>query len=268
MVRLAFLLLFLAYSLSGSSLAQANECKITFAVSNNFPPYQMEDEQGQWVGIVVDLARTMVTKAGCDFEIVNLPWKRAMDYVTNGELQMLPLVTANLEREEFFHFIGPMALERIVFVAQERFASDVSRPEDLKTFPALIGKTQGTRYSDKIEELVKHPSVKAKMVRNFSDANKLEMLLKNRLGGAFEEQTVAEYYFYYDILDPEEYEICLSFLPNPIYFGVTKVGMSPVTLAALRNAWRNMLKQGDVNVIFKKYGVSMPDLTNLDFPQY
>lgn len=251
-----------------SSFVHANECKITFTVSNNFPPFQMEDEQGQWTGIAVDLARTMVTKAGCEFDVVNLPWKRALDYVKEGNLQLLPLVTASAQREEFLHFIGPMALERIVFIAQKRFARNVSRPEDLKVFPALIGKTQGTKYSDKIERLANHPAVKRNIVNNVSDANKLEMLMKNRLGGAFEEQTVAEYYFYYDILDPDDYEICLSFLSNPIYFGVTKVDMSPVTLAALRASWRAMLIQGDVSLIFKKYGVSTPDLTNLDFPQY
>ena len=228
----------------------------------------MQDEQKQWVGIAVDLARAMVTEAGCEIEILNLPWKRAIEYVQSGELDMLPLITASEKRDTFLHFVGPMALERIVFVAHKHLAKNVTRPEDLAVFPGLIGKTQGTQYAEKIERLINHSEVHRKMVNNVSDANKLEMLVKNRLGGVFEEQTVAEYYFYYDILDPDEFEICLTFLPNPIYFGVTKQGMSSTKLASLRRAWRGILKTGDVNAIYKKYGVSKPQLASLDFPQY
>lgn len=268
MVRLAFVLLFLAAFAVLHLPAKADECRITFAVSNDFPPFQFRDVYGEWHGIAVELAENMVTAAGCRIEILDLPWQRAVDMLKKGELHMLPLITAHPQRERFMHFIGPMGLEQIVFVAQRHLAQSISKPGDLKTFPALIGKTKGTEYADKIEKLIASAEVQARIVNNVSDANKIEMLMIERIGGAFEERAVAEYYFHHEILDPELHEICLTFLPNPVYFGLSVKSMDRGVLPHLRGAWRTMLQEGKVEGIYAKYGINMPDITNLDFPQY
>ena len=268
MVRLALMLLFLAAFAVPHLPAKAEECRITFAVSNDFPPFQFKDVYGKWHGIAVELAQKMVSAAGCQIEILDLPWQRALDMLKKGELQMLPLITANPYRESFMHFIGPMGMEQIVFVAQSQLAQSINKPDDLKTFPGLIGKTKGTEYAEKIEKLINDPSVRERVVDNVSDANKIEMLLIERIGGAFEERAVAQYYFHNDILDPEEHEICLTFLPNPVYFGLSEQSTSTDILVRLRDAWRTMLAEEDVSLIYDKYGITMPDLTQLDFPQY
>ena len=226
MVRLGLSLLLTALCYLAYFPAKASDCAISFAVSNDFPPFQFKDGTGQWKGVAVELARSMVNGVGCKIDILDLPWQRAVDMVKRGELDVLPLITANPKREAYMNFVGPMGLEQIVFVAQGHLATQVNTPADLKRFPGLIGKTKGTEYSEKIERLIADEQIAPLIVDNVSDANKIEMLVINRLGGVFEEQSVAEYYFFNGILDPEEYEICLTFLPNPIYFGVSSKSVS------------------------------------------
>lgn len=241
---------------------------MSFVVSNEFPPYHHRDERGQWQGIVVDLAEMMIEEAGCRMELINVPWKRALEMLSKGEVTILPHITAMPEREPVMYYVGPMALEQIVFVSEKKYAQQVREPRDLLHFPALIGKNYGTEYTDTIELLTSHSALNARIVPTISDENKIEMLQLNRLGGIFEELAVAEYFFHEGVLDPERYQICLRFESNPVYFGVSRAVVDEAGISALRVAWRTMIKREQLKGAYQKYGIAMPALASEKYNQY
>ena len=262
MTRWVLSLFLIVFSSVSHSSAKANECVISFAVSNDFPPFHSLNDEQQWHGIAVDLAHALVEGAGCELELLNIPWIRALDMLKKGELSMMPHITAKPSREKAMHFVGPMALEQIVFIARSNLAHDVKVPADLADFPALIGKNLGTQYNNEIERLVKGAKVRERVVETVSDANKIEMFQLHRLGGIFEERAVAEHFFHNNILDPEQYQISLTFTPTPVYFGLSTVAIDEAMLNRLRQAWNHIVAKDKVAQIYTLYGVSAPDLSN------
>lgn len=249
------------------SSVKTNECVISFAVSNDFPPFHSLYDEQQWHGITVDLAYALAENAGCELEILNIPWIRALDMLKKGKLSMMPHITAKPSGEKAMHFVGPMALEQIVFITRSNLAVKVQEPADLAHFPGLIGKNLGTEYSNEIERLVKGAKVRELIVETVSDANKIEMFQLHRLCGIFEERAVAEHFSHNNILDPKQYQISLTYTPTPVYFGLS-VAIEEAMLNRLRQAWNHIVTKDKVAQIYTLYGVSAPDLSNGEYKQY
>jgi len=45
-------------------------CTLVLAVSDDFPPYHMRHADNTWSGVSIDIARLLVTKAGCELAVL------------------------------------------------------------------------------------------------------------------------------------------------------------------------------------------------------
>lgn len=91
---------------------------------NDDPPYSMRLPNGQISGLTVELAQAALARLGCQAELLEMPFARAMAELKAGRLDMIDGVFVLPERQASAHFSAPVQWGRnLVFVR----AADASR---------------------------------------------------------------------------------------------------------------------------------------------
>ena len=143
-----------------------------------------------------------------------------------------------------------------MLIVHNKFAHLLQNNEDLKNFPGLIGKTQGTYYGDGLENLVRDSELKTKLVNITSNANRVGMIAKGRVDAILEEETVARYFYKVGVFDEQILVQKLSFSENPIYFGFSRQSVSEERFQQLQAAWQRLMQNKKFTALYEKYGSS------------
>jgi polar amino acid transport system substrate-binding protein len=234
----------------------AYSCELTFAVSSEFPPYHILQPDHTWGGLSVELFRLLAEEANCQVKVIDVPWVRTLELLRKGKIDAVSNYSFNEQRQQYSYFIGPHAIERIVLIVHNKFAHLLQNNEDLKNFPGLIGKTQGTYYGDELETLVHGNELKTNLVNITSNANRVGMIAKGRVDAILEEETVAQYFYKIGIFDEQILVQKLSFSENPIYFGFSRQSLSEERIQQLRSAWLRVKQNNKFTAVYEKYGSS------------
>lgn len=80
-------------------------------MTENYPPFNMENKDGKLVGIGVEVFTEMLKRVGSsqtkeDFEL--MPWSRAYNIVQTKKNSVLFTTSRTKEREELFKWVGPL----------------------------------------------------------------------------------------------------------------------------------------------------------------
>lgn len=122
-------------------------------VSMVAPPMVMVKD-GQITGMAADLAREGLKRAGYDYVIQLVPWKRAVNMVKAGSADALFYPIYTDERAGFFYYPAT-PLFSIDLVALKRADSDiVIRPGYEGLHTAVLGVGRGFKYGPKAQELL------------------------------------------------------------------------------------------------------------------
>ena len=130
---------------AGTPAAGQDDLPLLVIGSDNYPPYNYTDENGQPAGVDVSLAREACRRIGCQPVFVSIEWERKDDALQNGEVDCLWGCFSMNDREDLYLWAGPYAYSRqAVAVRQE---SDIYSLEDLS------GRRVAVQVSSKPEEL-------------------------------------------------------------------------------------------------------------------
>ena len=111
---------------AGAGAAQAACTRdYTIRVTENYPPYFRTGEDGQRSGLEVTFARQVMAQAGCEYRLVQLPWRRALLMIESGELDILTVASFTEERAGFGRFSIPYRREIIGMMMR---LADLDRP--------------------------------------------------------------------------------------------------------------------------------------------
>jgi diguanylate cyclase (GGDEF)-like protein/PAS domain S-box-containing protein len=103
---------------------------ITVCPDPDWPPFESLDEDGQFVGIGVDLLELVGQRLGIAFQYVIAPsWDEALTRSRTGEVLILPFLNQTPAREEWLTFTEPLLVEPNVFITREEhpFISDATQ---------------------------------------------------------------------------------------------------------------------------------------------
>ncbi len=122
----------------------ANNPVIHLGVDPKFVPFEFFNEKDEYVGIAADYLKLISEFTGLKFEIEKgLTWNGAYDKVLNGELDALPAIGINPEREKIFIFSEPYySFKRVVAIKGDN--KMISGMEDLKGLTVAVQKTVRT----------------------------------------------------------------------------------------------------------------------------
>lgn len=131
---------------------------------NDAPPYRIVEE-GNYNGIYIDIIKEVAKEAGIKLNFSNIPFKRSLEYMKDGQVDIMLGPNKNKEREQFMYFIEECPFpkeEKVFYVADEK--NEIKKYEDLygKTIEVLIGMV----YFEKFDKDSKLNKVMASNYKN------------------------------------------------------------------------------------------------------
>ncbi len=126
-------LLLVLLTLSGGQVNAA--CQKTFTVSwLEWKPYQLR-ENDKVTGMDIELLDAVMNKAGCAYELKNIPWERSMRYIRTGDLDLALGTSKTAERSEWAYFSEAYRREIMaIFVRSDEY----DRWNQAKNFEELV----------------------------------------------------------------------------------------------------------------------------------
>ena len=101
------------------------EGKLIMSTNAAFPPYEMTDDNGNFIGIDVEIAQAIADKLGLELVIDNMEFTAALEAAQNGKSDMVMAgVTVNEDRLAFMDFSDSYATGIQVVIVKE--GSDVT----------------------------------------------------------------------------------------------------------------------------------------------
>lgn len=126
---------------SGSKGMTLEKGKLIMSTNAAFPPYEMEDDQGNYIGIDVEIAQAIADKLGLELMIDNMGFTAALEAAQQGKADMVMAgVTVNEDRMAVMDFSDSYATGVQVVIVSEN--SDIASLDDLEG--KKIGTQMGT----------------------------------------------------------------------------------------------------------------------------
>jgi polar amino acid transport system substrate-binding protein len=231
--------------------------KIRIRVTEFAPNYFMKD--GKWTGLDVELAAAVVAEAGFEAEFLDLPWSRALSYLQNGQLDMMPNLSRTPDREAFLHFIGPERVsKRRLVVRKENVRLKIGSLDDLVKVADEARMPFGIQNNAKYSEAFDARLVSdAEFARHFDKVSS-GMLLPNKVVnghnlGFFEDENYVAHQLKHspDFRALALHPFVLS--AEPVHFGLGK-HLAPEALEKLDAALQRLEKSGALTKIRERWG--------------
>lgn len=121
--------------LLGASVVHAEELLV---LTEEFKPYQYEDENGRPTGFMVELVGTILEESDIDIEggaIRIHPWAEAYDLLLDTENAAAFMTVRTEEREDLLKWVGPLApRETWLYKLKARDDIDIATLDDAKAY--------------------------------------------------------------------------------------------------------------------------------------
>ena len=121
-----------------SDMKLVTEGKLIMSTNATFPPYEMLDDNGNFIGIDVDIAKAIAEKLGLELQIDDMGFTAALEAVQSGSADIVMAgVTVNEDRKAVMDFSDSYAkgIQAVI----------VTEDSDIKTLDDLEGKKIGTQ---------------------------------------------------------------------------------------------------------------------------
>lgn len=123
---------------SDNELNLVKDGKLIMSTNAAFPPYEMTDDEGNFIGIDVEVAQAIADKLGLELVIDNMEFTAALEAAQKGKADMVMAgVTVTPDREMVMDFSNSYATGIQVVIVPEN--------SEIKTIDDLEGKKIGTQ---------------------------------------------------------------------------------------------------------------------------
>ena len=130
-----------AASSEAAELTTVTPSKLTMSTNAAFPPYESTDDNGNFVGIDVDVAAAIAEKLGLELQVDDMDFDAALLAAQNGKSDLVMAgVTVTEDRQLVMDFSDSYATGIQSIIVKED--SDIATPDDLAD--KMIGTQRGT----------------------------------------------------------------------------------------------------------------------------
>lgn len=235
--------------------------------AQHFPPrfIKLETADGllQWHGFNAELYQELANRVGCQAELLEIPWGRALQMLADGELSMMSNMSKNEERAEFALFIGPVSIERIVVVGHHSLLDKVGNLQQLSEVEGQIGLMQGVFYGDGFaREVERNTQLQQRLAYVGTSQQKLDLLLRGRIQLTFEDSLTLQQLYKDKVLDEQEFVTLFTLFETPVYLAVSQSEVPEALRNQLEQAWQQLIDDGTLAALKLRY-FSSADLPTL-----
>ncbi len=148
-------------------------------------PYAFRAADGHIQGLDIDIARTVLKQIGCEVNLVEMPWARALNELEKGRLDILPGALRKPEREVFAYFSRPTNRSpNVLFIgktAAEKYP--IRQLSDLLGTNFRLGAQIDVSYGASFDALIKNPEFKPQLNPLTARMSAWKMIEHDRIDG-------------------------------------------------------------------------------------
>ena len=132
--------------------------EIIIGTDATYPPMESLDEQGNFSGMDIDIAREIASDLDVKAKFKNIIWEEIFDAAKNGEADMIiSAITITRERTETLAFSDPYFNAGQVMVSTTDKKGIINEPKDLKEY--RVGVQVGTTSEAEARKYAANPSL-------------------------------------------------------------------------------------------------------------
>lgn len=230
----------------------------------NFPPYNYR-ENGIPKGYIIEILQLMAEELGVKIEFVPMKsWAQSLEELSRGEIDIIPQIVQNSEREEFLDFTEFSQTKYIPAIAVKE-GSPVRRLDDLD------GKTLAVINKSFLHTVLKekYPNIKLHLTNNFKE--NFELLNAGKVDASIDEFSLMHFFINEDWLNNIQVYKLTELEPSSLKMGVQEgntllksilekvnAKLPYDTISQLRTKWMNMhqsqvvLNQNQIEFLLEK----------------
>ncbi len=219
--------------------------------------FSWDDTSKDATGLDVEILKSVMEAAGCQFffSVSEVPWKRQLIQIKDGELDLVFGVSKNAQREAYGRFTDQYRTRSVgLFVrrGQVKKWQNIATIEDLANTEISIGVVRGYSYGSSIDKILKTMGQKIYFVGKPKQMRL--MLTKRRIDGYLAylpDETI--------LLNDIDLDHKIRIHPmktvysGGIHFLLSKKSTSSVTTEMINNALRSIKSNGQYDKITNKY---------------
>lgn len=144
---------------------EAGSCLTSLKVSwDTWAPFHYQDAHGQMQGYAVQVLNEMAKRAQCKLSYVQRPWKRTLNELATGDVDLAMETLKTPEREQFALFSGPYSptVIQLYHNTNSARAWNIRTVADLERYPGVrIGVARGDSFGSEIDQWLaqSHPGI-------------------------------------------------------------------------------------------------------------
>ncbi|MDP4535517.1 transporter substrate-binding domain-containing protein [Alkalimonas collagenimarina] len=213
-------------------------CQLRLGADGYFPPHLNPTESG-WQGLSIDLIQTLADEVGCELTILQSPWRRSLQLIAQGQLDVVTHLSVSAERMSDFIFIGPHHMETVVLIGDPSKVPPVQTLAELANWPlhSMIAILNGAYYGEEFHQLIEQDAFSPTLVEIRSHEDKLALLDSGRVQAVLEDQTTLYHWQQQGLMQDRNYQQLMVIYNNPVYFGFSRHTTSPQLQQQLSQAW-------------------------------
>ncbi|OOE85810.1 amino acid ABC transporter substrate-binding protein [Salinivibrio siamensis] len=219
------------------------------AAQDPWPPFVTTDPNRP--GISVELVKAAMATQGYEVEFKNMPWARALDAVSKGNIDLLPATWHTEARTEFLRYSNPYMSNQLTFIKRADDVFQFSSLNDLQG--KVVGIVRDYGYGDAFLEATHFDKPAANNL-----ATNLKKLLADRIDLTLEDKVVAQSVMQEEGLDSNQFAFTDQALStNPLHITSGKANPDSQMFINAYNKGLNTIKaDGTFEKILKKYGIN------------
>lgn len=209
-----------------------------------FAPFEYQNEDGDYVGIDMELIKAIAKQKGFTIEVRNPGFQAALNDVQAGQADgIIAGMSITEERKEIFDFSNSYYTSKILLAVKEN--SPIKSYEDLK------GKTVAAKKGTaSFEFLNKNAKKYGYSVKSFDDATKMyDSLRTSSVDAIMDDEAV----LLYSIQQGQKFETPIAGEPSGEYGFAVKKGTNPELIIMFNEGLANLKTSGQYDKIIDKY---------------
>lgn len=144
-------------------------------ITEEWPPFNYTDKNGQIVGYSVELVKAAIEQAGIKYDLVMMPWARGYHLALKKPSTAIFTTTRSAQREPLFKWVGPLySKQTILFRLKSRNDIIIKSLEDARHYK--IGVVRGGAN----EEYLKANGFTSELDAASTDAQNIEKFFNRR----------------------------------------------------------------------------------------
>lgn len=175
-----------ALSLSSLMLISTASFACTLKLAyQEWPPFVILDPNGgDPTGLDIESAKLLAKEAGCELEMKEVPWKRSLENLKQGSIDIITGASWTEERAQYAHYSNAYRNETLaVFVQKDKVGTyKASSLENFLQIPDItFGIQRGAAYGSQFEALSIRPEFTKKLRKATDDEQNIKKLANGRI---------------------------------------------------------------------------------------